>query len=901
MIVGNGDFINLSGDESKALMFQNMLSESTVSDAYKLANVPEGTYISGVEFDESTNTFTFTFSNGTEFTAKVNSSGEVDLSEYVKKDEVDSRIESIIGSAPEALDTLQELSKALGDDPNFATTVTEMISEVEKKTEEIKSSIPSIDGLATKEEVKEVQDSIPNLDEYVTNEQLESKGYLTEHQDISNLATKDELTEATKDSVKYKEFTYTNAESETFTRKTIQLDNYDTISGITTSGVGVNLAMVSKWDVADFGSTSVHMNLNSKDGKVTINDDEEIAVKSDIPSIDGLAQTSYVVLQKDQAIETSKEYTDSKAEEVKGMIPSVEGLASEDWVESKGYLTEHQDISGLATKEELQSEATIARAAEKANSDAILLKADKTEVALKANQSDVDFQVNAINEVTSKLRTDVDYCGQRIDEDLENTSTALASKVSWDESKSKIVLPSGGQLVGTKYGADGSDPEDGAVIAQLNKWDVMDFGSTKYPLNLNVPSGVRPTVQEQGQSGEEANKVAYLSDLDTVVRHQDDSLGKKVIVLSNDEQILSSPNDEELEHKVEIDEGSVPLIKLNKWNVVDVGSPKTIVNINTPKGVRPTVQEKGQSGLDANEIAYLSDLSSISSLQSMVQVLEEKVNSLSKINTEIVVISEDSEDLIDDTKDYNISGSVSSTLNITGSSITINNLEVSNDARLKLIAKDVDSKGMSISGSFPKTNGNTVVSVNNSDYVIFRDLVFNATEVYNGIEIGLNSTNLPKNVIFDNCKFLGNFSNNAILIFGTQNNSVINISNCYFEHVSNCIRLSNKSNSTCTVNITNCKCDHWDTDPLWSGMLICQDYTSGSAEDEVTNNLFSSSKITINVSNFTTPSGKKLTAPDDMSTICGSSDENQVFYVWSNYSNTTPYGDGSRYPTINIL
>lgn len=806
MIVGNGDFINLSGDESKALMFQNMLSESTVSDVYKLANVPEGTYISGVEFDESTNTFTFTFSNGTEFTAKVNSSGEVDLSEYVKKDEVDSRIESIIGSAPEALDTLQELSKALGDDPNFATTVTEMISEVEKKTEEIKSSIPSIDGLATKEEVKEVQDSIPNLDEYVTNEQLESKGYLTEHQDISNLATKDELTEATKDSVKYKEFTYTNAESETSTRKTIQLDNYDTISGITTSGVGVNLAMVSKWDVADFGSTSVHMNLNSKDGKVTINDDEEIAVKSDIPSIDGLAQTSYVVLQKDQAIETSKEYTDSKAEEVKGMIPSVEGLASEDWVESKGYLTEHQDISGLATKDELQSEATTARAAEKANSDAILLKADKTEVALKANQSDVDFQVNAINEVTSKLRTDVDYCGQRIDEDLENTSTALASKVSWDESKSKIVLPSGGQLVGTKYGSDGSDPEDGAVIAQLNKWDVMDFGSTKYPLNLNVPSGVRPTVQEQGQSGEEAN-----------------------------------------------------------------------------------------------EVAYLSDLSSISTLQSIVQVLEEKVNSLSKTNAEIVVISEDSEDLIDDTKDYNISGSVSSTLNITGSSITINNLEVSNDARLKLIAKDVDSKGMSISGSFPKTNGNTVVSVNNSDYVIFRDLVFNATEVYNGIEIGLNSTNLPKNVIFDNCKFLGNFSNNAILIFGTQNNAVINISNCYFEHVSNCIRLSNKSNSTCTVNITNCKCDHWDTDPLWSGMLICQDYTSGSAEDEVTNNLFASSKITINVSNFTTPSGKKLTAPDDMSTICGSGDENQVFYVWSNYSNTTPYGDGSRYPTINIL
>ena len=233
MIVSNGDFINLSGDESNGLMLQNILSESTISDVYKAANVPEGTYIYKVEFDESTNTFTFTFSDESKFVAKVSSNGTVDLSEYIKRDEVDSRIESIIGSAPEALDTLQELSKALGDDPNFATTVTEMISNVEKKTDEIKSSIPSIDGLATK----------------------------------------DELTEATKDSVKYKEFTYTNSEEETSTRKTIQLDNYDTISGVTTDGTGVNLAMVSKWDVADFGSTSVSMNLNSKDGKVTINDE----------------------------------------------------------------------------------------------------------------------------------------------------------------------------------------------------------------------------------------------------------------------------------------------------------------------------------------------------------------------------------------------------------------------------------------------------------------------------------------------------------------------------------------------------------------------------------------------------------------------------------------------------
>lgn len=43
---------------------------------------------------------------------------------------VDNKVASVVNSAPEALNTLQELSKALGDDPNFATTIT---TEIGKK------------------------------------------------------------------------------------------------------------------------------------------------------------------------------------------------------------------------------------------------------------------------------------------------------------------------------------------------------------------------------------------------------------------------------------------------------------------------------------------------------------------------------------------------------------------------------------------------------------------------------------------------------------------------------------------------------------------------------------------------------------------------------------------------
>lgn len=41
----------------------------------------------------------------------------------------DDKIENLVGTAPEALDTLQELSKALGDDANFAATVTTNLSK----------------------------------------------------------------------------------------------------------------------------------------------------------------------------------------------------------------------------------------------------------------------------------------------------------------------------------------------------------------------------------------------------------------------------------------------------------------------------------------------------------------------------------------------------------------------------------------------------------------------------------------------------------------------------------------------------------------------------------------------------------------------------------------------------
>lgn len=50
-----------------------------------------------------------------------------------------------------------------------------------------------ISGLATKQEVAVIESKIPNLEGYATEQWVEGKGYLTEHQSLKNYALKSEI------------------------------------------------------------------------------------------------------------------------------------------------------------------------------------------------------------------------------------------------------------------------------------------------------------------------------------------------------------------------------------------------------------------------------------------------------------------------------------------------------------------------------------------------------------------------------------------------------------------------------------------------------------------------------------------------------------------------------------
>lgn len=669
-----------------------------------------------------------------------------------------------------------------------------------------------------------------------------------------------------------------------------------------------------------------------------------------------------------------------------------------------------------------------------------------------AKKEDVEKNTQAIkDEATIRAEADAKFTEKDIE--IENTISTLDNRLSAKDAEIDEALTKKVDLTEFEYEGStrkaivlgnhdtilGETTSGGTVnIAMVSKCDVVDLGTTSLPINLNTPEGVRPTVQEAGQTGEEANKIAYLSDIQSgvyslgeiesfnnlgekaaqkgICDNQDnviltfkittgpygkesgfvlnirngnkisqslywkqalepqmyreltidengdianvdffatsnrtlykDSLHNQAIftltteadnetikkaltdVLHNKQALTKEQLDDCIKYGYYILESSMRVPVYVGWNgnaytltmfglpnpngdlvaatvTVSVNDDSTEYKI-TRNGSRSTILTS--SNLEKNtEVIDLNATDNL--LASKIAVLEEKIEKLSKTNIENVVLDGDSGASFDDeTKDYIISGEETKSTSITGKTVKLDNLSISNNARTTINASDVEIKNVNISGEFPKANGNAVVKINNAEYVVVRDMVFDSSNVYNGIEIGLKTQDdeskepyiLPKSILFENCQFLGKFSNNAILIFGTQANAVININNCYFEDLSNPFRLSNNKNTSCTMNITNCKIDKWDVNSPWQGMMLLQDYNSGDAEKANSNNLFAPEKITINVINTIGPNNKKVTMPNDIATVCGTGDDKQLFYVWDNYRNLVPY-DKSKYPTINIM
>lgn len=85
--------------------------------------------------------------NGTHWYAIPQSAIVPDLSGYATKSYVSQEINDLIGGAPGTLDTLKEIAEALGNDPNFATTITNMINNIGLRVDDVEARVVSLEDM----------------------------------------------------------------------------------------------------------------------------------------------------------------------------------------------------------------------------------------------------------------------------------------------------------------------------------------------------------------------------------------------------------------------------------------------------------------------------------------------------------------------------------------------------------------------------------------------------------------------------------------------------------------------------------------------------------------------------------------------------------------------------------
>ena len=96
----------------------------------------------------------------------------------------DSAVASLVNAAPEALDTLKELADALGNDPDFATTILDKVGAIDTKVGNAAKGEQAATGLFkqledTKAEleakVNEAKNEIPDVTNFITGDEVDTK------------------------------------------------------------------------------------------------------------------------------------------------------------------------------------------------------------------------------------------------------------------------------------------------------------------------------------------------------------------------------------------------------------------------------------------------------------------------------------------------------------------------------------------------------------------------------------------------------------------------------------------------------------------------------------------------------------------------------------------------------
>nr|DAN61196.1 MAG TPA: Baseplate wedge protein [Caudoviricetes sp.] len=355
---------------------------------------------------------------------------------------------------------------------------------------------------------------------------------------------------------------------------------------------------------------SIANKVDKKEGYGLSQEDFTTELKDKLNSLSGEIPTKVSQLENDLKFQTKEEvekYISDLIDGADGALDTLKELA--DALNNDPNFATNLTNKLIEIRDALTAEVNRAKAAEAALQEGLNEVDAKIEKALQGLTDTIDKTIKDIKDSVKALEQKVD----KNTEAISNVKVEVAGQLAdfkvevhkeIDLEKERAITAENAlqrEIDSLKNGSS----NDKAELEQKIQQEATERARADEALQQNIDNEAKAR-----ELSEEEIKKAHQKDIERIDGEKvkwdkfptSELPNRKGIVLENGDLILGK----------DLNGDTLPLVQLNRWGIIDAGSPKAPYNINTPQGVRPTVQEAGQTGEQAYHMAYQEDLANIS-------------------------------------------------------------------------------------------------------------------------------------------------------------------------------------------------------------------------------------------------------------------------------------------------
>lgn len=355
---------------------------------------------------------------------------------------------------------------------------------------------------------------------------------------------------------------------------------------------------------------SIANKVDKKEGYGLSQEDFTTELKDKLNSLSGEIPTKVSQLENDLKFQTKEEvekYISDLIDGADGALDTLKELA--DALNNDPNFATNLTNKLIEIRDALTAEVNRAKAAEAALQEGLNEVDAKIEKALQGLTDTIDKTIKDIKDSVKVLEQKVD----KNTEAIPNVKVEVAGQLAdfkvevhkeIDLEKERAITAENAlqrEIDSLKNGSS----NDKAELEQKIQQEATERARADEALQQNIDNEAKAR-----ELSEEEIKKAHQKDIERIDGEKvkwdkfptSELPNRKGIVLENGDLILGK----------DLNGDTLPLVQLNRWGIIEAGSPKAPYNINTPQGERPTIQEAGQTREQAYHMAYQEDLAHIS-------------------------------------------------------------------------------------------------------------------------------------------------------------------------------------------------------------------------------------------------------------------------------------------------